>query len=256
MAIVAREVGFAYGRRRVLEGVDLSAADGRLTVILGPNGGGKSTLLRILAGLLDPTSGRVEVDGRDLVGLSPFERARRVGYLPQFHRPAFPFKVLDVVLTGRAPHVLAGPVRRDMLAAGEALDRMGLPHLAERPYTELSGGERQQVMMARVLAQGARTLLLDEPTAHLDFANQARLLKLVAGLCRQGCAVVAVLHDPNAAIVFGDELFLLKDGRAVHPGADKSTWRAEMFGDLYGLPLMEAQAGPHRLLAPIPERAS
>jgi iron complex transport system ATP-binding protein len=179
MAIHVHHVHFAYDSRTVLQDVSLQAPTGEFTILLGKNGSGKSTLLRLLAGLLPLKEGTVEILGKNLDRLSLAERGRLIGFLPQFHNPVFPFSVREVVLTGRAAYVFSVPGRKDRDKADQAIAEVGLEPLRDRPYTELSGGERQLVMIARVLAQEPKVILLDEPLSHLDLANQVRFLGLV-----------------------------------------------------------------------------
>jgi iron complex transport system ATP-binding protein len=247
---------FCYGSAPVLKGIDLTLAAGRFSVLLGANGSGKSTMLRILAGLAPFKRGRVELFGTDLCHLPASARARTVGYLAQQHRPVFPFLVEDVVLTGRAAHIAFMPGREDRSQAMAAIDLVGIRHLAGRAFTELSGGEQQMVMIARVLAQEPRILLLDEPTAHLDFVNQARLLDLIRKLVDGGLTVAAVLHDPNIAFLYGDHFLFLKNGR-IHPLADsQQPWDSRFLESVYGMELLAVPFEDRALIVPALPRPS
>ncbi len=234
MAFRLEGVRFTHPSGFSLEDVSLDVPAGKLSVLLGKNGSGKSTLLHLMAGLHRPTEGRVEVLGQDLAGLSTAARARIIGYLPQFHSPVFPYTVEEVVLTGRAPYVFTVPRAKDREKAEQALQTVGMHDLRGRPYTELSGGERQLVMMARVLAQEPKVILLDEPVSHLDLSNQSRLLHLLKRLVGQGITVLAVLHDPNVAFSYGDSFFFMKQGRMQQPGPGQAPWDAAFLEDLYG----------------------
>jgi len=225
---------FSYGSREILKEVNIQVRQGQLTVILGKNGSGKSTLLKIMAGLLKPESGTLRIMGRDLNRLSLSERAKIIGYLPQFHRPVFPFSVEDVVLTGRASHVKLIPREKDCSIALRALERVGISELRSRPFTELSGGEQQLVMIARVLAQEPKLILLDEPTAHLDFPNQARLLRLLREFVVSELAVVAVLHDPNIAFLHGDRFIFMGNGQIEAWDSSQEPWDADILTRVYG----------------------
>jgi iron complex transport system ATP-binding protein len=233
-AVVARGVDFAYDGTPVLAGVELQFSAGTFTALLGRNGSGKSTLLRLLAGLLEPDAGAIEVFGQALAGLVPRQRARLIGFLPQQHRPVFPFSVFDVVLTGRAGHAPLAPRREDEAAAHQAIARVGIEALSARPYTELSGGERQLVMIARVLSQRPRLLLMDEPTAHLDLANQARLIGLLRELAAEGMTVITALHDPNLAFLHTDAQVMLSAGHVVNTDAARPSWAREVLAEVYG----------------------
>ena len=170
---------------------------------------------------------------KDIRSLAISERAKLIGYLPQFHAPAFPFTVEEVVLTGRASYVFAIPGQKDMEKTDEAINKVGINHLRERPYTELSGGERQLVMIARVLAQEPKVVLLDEPLSHLDLSNQMRFLALIKGLVTSGLTVMAVLHDPNIAFMYADDFILIKDGTIRNLHGDENPWDKSILMDLY-----------------------
>lgn len=234
-AIRVEGLSFRYGKRLILEEISLSIPQSRFTVLLGRNGSGKSTLLRVMSGLAEYKSGKVEILGKELRSFSALKRARIVGYLPQQHRPVFPFSVEDVVLTGRASHVALIPGKEDRKKALEVMGRAGIMHLAGRSFTELSGGEQQMVMIARVLAQEPRIILLDEPTAHLDFVNQARILDLIRELVDSGLTVVTVLHDPNIAFLYGDDFVFLKNGRVQSISISQNPWDKGFLKDIYGI---------------------
>jgi iron complex transport system ATP-binding protein len=260
VAIAVRGLSLAYERTPVLTDVDVRVAPGSFTALLGRNGSGKSTLLRLMAGLLDAHSGTVEILGQALSRLSPRQRARLIGFLPQQHRPVFPFSVFDVVLTGRAGHAPLNPRREDQAAADEAIARVGIEALCDRPYTELSGGERQMVMIARVLAQQPRLLLLDEPTARLDLANQARLVTLLRQLARGGLTVLAALHDPNTAFLHTDAQVMLAHGRVLATDPSHPPWARAVLAEVYGaeqwtLPFQGRSIvlpGPRGVAGPLP----
>jgi iron complex transport system ATP-binding protein len=184
-----------------------------VTVLLGPNGCGKTTLLKIINGLLRPSKGAVYVEGRDAAVLGNRELALLMGYVPQAQKASFPFSVEDIVLTGRMPHLsaLAEPGSLDVEKARNALDLVGASQLSGRPITQISGGEHQLVMIARALAQEPKYLLLDEPTSNLDFKNQVAVLKMIRGIVRdEGLSAIMTLHDPNHALMFSDEVVLLR----------------------------------------------
>jgi len=233
MAIRTDRICFSHPSGFALEDISIHVPAGRMSVLLGKNGSGKSTLLRLMAGLDNPVSGRVEVLGQDLAGLSTAARAKIIGYLPQFHSPVFPYTVEEVVLTGRAPYVFSVPRAGDRQKADEALRTVRMHDLRKRPYTELSGGERQLVMMARVLAQEPKVILLDEPVSHLDLSNQSRLLHLLKRLVQEGITVLAVLHDPNVAFTYGDSFFFMKQGRMQQPGPGEAPWDAAFLEGLF-----------------------
>jgi len=215
-----RGASFRYGRREILSDLSLDVHRGEILSVLGPNGCGKTTLLRCIAGALTPSRGSVEIGGADVHALALQARARRVGLLFQDHAPSFPFAVHDVVLMGRAPHLgfLGFPGERDRALTDTALDRVGLLHLKDRPYSRLSGGERQLVLLARTLAQNPDVILLDEPTAHLDLRNQVMTLRMVRSLAADGMTMIMTTHDPNHALWFHGRAALMKDGRFIALG--------------------------------------
>ena len=237
MAIRIQNVSFAYDGRAVLQDISLRVSARAFTVLLGKNGSGKSTLLKIMAGLLPFKTGTIEILGKDLNRLTLSERGKLIGYLPQFHNPVFPFTVMDVVLTGRASYVFSQPGKGDRDKADQAIAEVGVEPLRDRPYTELSGGERQLVMIARVLAQEPQVILLDEPVSHLDLANQARFLNLVKELTSRGLTVLAVLHDPNLAFLSGDHFVFLKDGEVRETAEGEHPWEAGLLSEVYGTPI-------------------
>jgi iron complex transport system ATP-binding protein len=241
-AIAIKNLSFSYGRHAVLQDISLEIPEKQFTILLGKNGSGKSTLLRLIAGLLDPSAGRVSVLGKDLGGLRIAERARLLGFLAQHHTSVFPFTVEDVVLTGRAAHVAFIPKAADRDKAEQAIDTIGIGHLRGRAFTELSGGEQQLVMIARVLAQAPRVILLDEPTSSLDIFNQARFLGMVREFLGMGLTVLAVLHDPNMAFLYGDNFVFLKDRRLFTPDPGQSPWDAAVLEQVYNARL---EAIPH-----------
>ncbi len=235
MALQVRNISFDFDAVPVLKNVSFSAPEGKLTVLLGRNGSGKSTLLKVMAGILRPKSGSITVFGREVTALSGSSRAELIGYLPQFHRTVFPFTVEDVVLTGRAAYVFSTPSRADRERARSAIAAAGIEHLRTRPYTELSGGERQLVMVARVLAQDPRVILLDEPVSHLDLANQQHLLGMLKNIVARGVTALAVLHDPNAAMLYADEIVFLRDGEVVAPPDGVPPWNPFFIQEIYGV---------------------
>jgi iron complex transport system ATP-binding protein len=228
---------FRYGSRAVLSDVSLEVGRGRIVGILGPNGSGKTTLVRILLGLLRPASGSVSVSGRDVGSYGRRELARELAAVPQETPVDFPFTVMELVLMGRTPHLglLGIETAADVRAAEEAMDACGVRHLAERPIDALSGGELRRAVIARALAQGARALVLDEPTAGLDIHHQVAIFDLLRRQAREGRAILVVVHDLNLAAAYCDELLLLKDGRTEARGAVEDVLTYHRIKECYGV---------------------
>lgn len=233
----ANGLGAGYRRRPVLSGVDLELAKGEVLCLLGPNGSGKTTLFKALLGLLPLQQGDVRVLGQPIAGWSRNAFARHVGYVPQAHDGIFPFTVEEIVLMGRAARVgrFAMPAPHDRQMAGRCLDRLGIGDLSERIYTALSGGERQLVLIARAMAQEPALLVMDEPTASLDFGNQIRVLENISRLRRDGIAVLMSTHHPGHALHCADRIALLAEGRISAIGTPATTATAANLARLYGV---------------------
>lgn len=247
MILELRGLSCGYGRRVVLSGIDLSLAAGENLCLLGPNGVGKTTLFRTILGAIEPMGGEILIDGKNISGQSRRERARLMAYVPQAHTAPFPFHVIDVVLTGRTAHIslTATPSRHDHAVAWAALERMGIADLADRPYTELSGGERQLVLIARALAQEPRVLIMDEPSSHLDFGNQARLLSLIRTLVQEDdLAVLMSSHFPNHAFACASRVGLIQDGRLSALGVPGEVLTECSLQQVYGIPVCILQGDP------------
>jgi len=220
-------------------GVTFKLARGETLAVLGGNGAGKTTLFRTVLGLLAPLAGRVELDGEGVASLAPSVRAMRIAYVPQHHAPAYAFSVTDAVLMGRAARVgsFSRPGRSDHAAAKEALATLGIASLATRAITEISGGERQLVMIARALAQQAPILVLDEPTASLDFGNRVRVLRELDRLRARGMTILFSTHEPDQALAHADRALLLADGKPLALDSVARALTSENIERLYGTPV-------------------
>jgi iron complex transport system ATP-binding protein len=222
-------------------GRNLNAAlkTGEVLALLGPNGSGKTTLLKTLLGLLAPRSGEVRLGDKPLGTYSDRERARLLAYVPQSHVVTFAFSVEDMVLMGRTAHgdLFSGPTTADRAVAEQMLERFGVAHLKDRPYTKISGGERQLVLLARALAQEPQFVVLDEPTASLDFGNQGRVMREIRKLAESGHGVLFTTHDPNHAMRAADRAYLLRDGRQIGEGATATVLSRAQLEALYGAPV-------------------
>jgi iron complex transport system ATP-binding protein len=244
MSLEARGLAYGYPGRVVGRGVELSFAPGEVVALLGPNGGGKTTLLRTLLGLLAPLAGEVALDGRALPRWPLRERATRIAYVPQSAESYFDFSVIETVGMGRSAHrgLFAGPGRRDHARARDSLERLGIAHLAERPIHGVSGGERQLALIARALATEAAYLLMDEPTANLDFGNQALILGEIERLKACGAAVVFSTHHPDHALRIADRVVMLRAGAPMAAGPTHAVVTSAHLTQLYGRPVEVAEA--------------
>lgn len=237
MKLEARDLAYGYRGHPVGRGVSLAFDAGEVLCLLGPNGGGKTTLFKTLLGLIPAQGGEVLLDGRPLRALDRVAVARAIAYVPQAGAGYFPFTVRDVVLMGRTAHLPAFgvPTQRDRDAADAALARLELAHLADAVFTRISGGERQLALIARALAQDTRLLIMDEPTASLDFGNQVKVLEQVRALARSGIGVLLSTHDPDHALLVGDRVALLHGGALAAVGAPRAVLTAAALREVYGV---------------------
>lgn len=254
-ALEAHGVHFAYNGRVVLRGVDLAVAPGDMVSLLGANGSGKTTLLLLLLGLLRPDAGEVVLNGRPLRCYPRRELARQLAYVPQTHTVPFPYTVRDVVLLGRLPHtgLVHSPSPQDQAVVAKTLARLGIESLADRPYSEVSGGERQLTLIARALAQGARILVLDEPATGLDYGNQLRFLQHLRGLAAEGFAIVKATHHPEHALLASTRVALLHAGTILRQGPPREVVTPAAIQQLYRIQVnaFHAPAGQATAFYPV-----
>lgn len=240
----ALHLDFAYANGPlVVRDVSLTSAPGSMTAVIGANGSGKSTIIRMIAGLLRPRAGTIALDGVSLDKWEPRMRARQIAYVPQSTTTAFPFQVIDIVLSGRTPHApkfrFEGP--QDAEKAMEALENTGAAHLASRAFTSLSGGERQIVILARALAQEPQLLLLDEPSSSLDLKHRADLIRTLSRLREsKHLSVIMITHDLQLTGTF-NQLVALRCGEVAASGTPNEVLRDHLLRDIYGDPNVRAQ---------------
>lgn len=237
MKLAAQGLAFGYRDRRIGSDVTLELAAGEVLCMLGPNGSGKTTLFKTLLGLLPPQSGAVLIEDRDARTLTRDAIARQISYVPQAHGAFFPYTVRETVLMGRTAHLglFSAPSARDYAATAAAIERMGITHLADAIYTQISGGERQLALIARALAQEARVVIMDEPTANLDFGNQVRVLERIRALAGEGIGVLLSTHDPDHAFLCADRVAMLHQGRLIACGTVTEVMTAEKLQQIYGV---------------------
>jgi len=232
-----KNIDFTYpgNNKKVLAGVSLTLSAGEVLSILGPNGAGKSTLLNCMTGLLKPDSGSIILDGSDISTLTARRTAQIISYVPQTHTPAFSYTVLHFVTMGRAPYIgtLEKPKTRDTEIAENALKAVSIENLALRPYTEISGGERQLAVIARALAQEPQAIIFDEPTAYLDYGNQHRILRLIHSLSQQGYGVIITTHNPDHALLLGGRVAVLNRDGTLAEGPCEEIITEQRLKDVY-----------------------
>ena len=233
--LVVKDLHAGYDATEIVHGVSFEVADGEFACIIGANGCGKTTLLKNLLGLIKPFSGSVHMDGMDVLAMDEKTMARYFAYIPQAHTPPFPFAVRDVVLMGRTPHMgrLAVVSPKDRRIAYNALVQLGIEDLAGEIYTDLSGGQRQLVLIARALTQQPKLLIMDEPTASLDFGNQQLVLSRMKSLAQSGMAVIMVTHDPDHALYCADRVIVMKEGNILLDGTSNEAITTDVLQSIY-----------------------
>lgn len=255
MSIEIRDLCFGYCTRDVLRNVSFSALEGQILAVLGPNGVGKTTLFRCILGLQHQYSGSIAIDGIDARTLSARELAHRVAYIPQTHGMAFSYSVLDMVLMGTTHNVamMSVPKARELDAANNALERLGIANLSDKNFSHLSGGEQQLVLIARALAQRTKILLMDEPTASLDYGNQSLVLQQVRALADDGYTILLSTHNPQHALWYANAALALYNGAVAAFGQSREVVNAALIRTLYGVEaaLVETANGP--LISPVIE---
>jgi iron complex transport system ATP-binding protein len=239
--IDALHFGYPRDGHRLID-VSLAIREGEICCLLGSNGAGKTTLLKCLLNLLTPNRGTIRVHGQAITALSARELARLVAYVPQSASTPFAFTAADIAVMGRTPYLplSATPSAADQRMAQSCLERLGIGNLRDRPFSELSGGERQLVLLARALVQQAPVLVLDEPTAALDYGNEVRLLGIIADLARDGRSVLMTTHQPNHALNYSSRAVLMRNGAITAEGTPAEVITSERLTTLYEVPIYVA----------------
>ena len=238
MTLTVRQLRFSYGAVPVLRGVDLVAQSGQCVCVLGANGAGKTTLFRCVLGLTTQFQGDVFFDAINNRQMTARQLAQQIAYVPQAHSPIFNYTVFNTVLMGTNANTNRfSPGASDEAVVQESLEMVGIAHLAERGFVELSGGERQLVLIARALAQRATMIVMDEPTANLDYGNQFKVLSQVRGLTRRGYLVLLSTHSPEHALLFGDLVVVLQDGVVLAQGQPRDVLTPDLIESVYGIPV-------------------
>lgn len=236
MSLQINDLSFAYGSTLILQKLNFAIAENKVTSVIGPNGIGKSTLVRCLANIYQPDQGVVYLDGKNIATITGRELAKQLGYVPQSHSDVFSITVYEAILLGRKPYIRWSVKGQDLKIVDGLIQRLGLEQFAQRTLNTLSGGERQKVAIARALAQEPTVLFLDEPTSSLDMAHQLELMELVVDLARrQGTTIVLVLHDLNLAARFSDQIILLGRQGIYAQGVPQSVITPEHIRAIYGV---------------------
>ena len=232
-----RNISFSYDDEEIFSDISFSIERGDVLCVLGPNGTGKTTMIKCLNGLHDIDGGEILINGENIKKLSYAEISKHIGYIPQSHIPSFPFKVLDVVLMGRAPYLnlTDSPKKEDVEIAVNSLKTLGIHDLKDKEYTNLSGGERQLVFLARVLCQQPDILILDEPTSHLDFGNQIKLLEIIDNLANSGLSIIMSSHFPDHAFLSSTKVAIMKDKKFIDFGTPDDVVTEENLKKAYSI---------------------
>lgn len=235
--ITVNDLHFSYPTRSVLEGIDFTLGRGEVVSLLGPNGCGKSTLIRLMLKLIHAKRGEIWLNNKTLYRYSHREIASHIAYIPQYHNVPFNYSVLEMVLMGRISKLgfFAAPSASDYTIARESLERVGIADLATQPFGQLSGGQKQMVLLARALTQGVDTFIMDEPVSGLDYGNQIRLLELIVSLSTQGYTFLKTTHYPDHALLVSTRVAVMNHGKIIADGIPEEVITPEMIRDVYGI---------------------
>lgn len=225
----------SYGSETIIEDISFDVETGEILCILGPNGVGKTTLFKTILGFLNKKSGSICLDGEDITSWSRREFAKAIAYVPQGHSPPFPYRVIDVVVMGRTAHlgIFSSPSKKDFQIAEDVINSLGIGYLIEKPYTEISGGERQLVLIARALTQDPKILIMDEPTSNLDYGNQIRVLEHIKRLSNSNIGVIMTSHFPDHAFIASSRVLVLSRGFEYRTGRARDILTSEFLGNVY-----------------------
>lgn len=250
MKLTINKLSGGYIGHEVLKNINFTISTGEVVCLLGPNGSGKTTLFKMILGLLSPSDGDVFIDDKPLHSLRRLEKARTLAYIPQIHIPPFPFTALDVVMTGRTPFInmLSTPSIKDRQFALHSLSRLNVEHLANRDYAQLSGGERQLILIARALAQSPRFLIMDEPTSYLDYGNQLRTLKTIRKLASENIGIILTTHVPDHAFLCANRLIALCNGEKIADGVPGEVLTPSILYQMYKVEVDIVSLSPGRCM--------
>lgn len=259
VSIDVKNLSFAYGKRSedVLKDITFSAKEGDLLAVLGPNGVGKSTMFRCILGFLNKYRGTILLNGKDITTMTHKEIAKYIAYIPQSTHPVFNYEVLDVVMMGMTNQLslLASPKQEHIDKAHEALKSLGIDHLSRAGYGEISGGERQLSLIARALVQNAKILIMDEPTANLDYGNQFRVMCRICDLAKNGYIIILSTHNPDHAFLYANRVLMIYGGKVIADGTPDEVLDSNIIKEVYGVDTMihqfEDHTGKHKMCIPL-----
>ncbi|MDD2357831.1 MAG: ABC transporter ATP-binding protein [Thiovulaceae bacterium] len=234
--VSVKNLKFSYPKREVLQGIDFELYQGEVVSLLGANGCGKSTLIRLILGLIKG-KGEIKIEGKELHKYSSKEIASHIAYIPQYHNAPFNYSVLDMVVMGRVFKLglFASPSKNDFEIAHKALKSIGIASLADRAFGELSGGQKQMVLLARALTQEAKTFIMDEPVSGLDYGNQMRLLEMIKHLSSEGYTFLKTTHYPDHAIMVSSRIVVMDEGKIIANGSSDEVITSEILKDIYDI---------------------
>lgn len=237
MKLEVSNLSFKYEKTLIFKDVSFDVSDGEILCLLGPNGTGKTTLFKAILGLHKAEQGKILLDGQNIKDWSRSKLAQYIGYVPQNHIPPFPFRVIDVILMGRTAYLkpYESPTKKDIEIALEAMETLNILYLKDKVYTEISGGERQLVLIARALTQKPQILIMDEPTANLDFGNQIKVLQHIKDLTDKGLAIIMSTHYPDHALQYASKVALMKNNGINSIGIPHEIVTEKSLTDIYGV---------------------
>lgn len=237
MGIKVENLTFSYKNVDVLKGINFEVNEGEMLHVLGRNGAGKTTMFRCILNLLHGYQGKILVDGEDISNMKTVDIAKKIAYIPQSHSPTFNYSVIDTVLMGMASFIpsISSPKEEHKKEALSILESLGISHLAYRGYAQISGGERQLVLIARALAQKSKILIMDEPTANLDYTHQVCTMRKIRNLSKQGYLVILSTHNPEQALMYASKVIVIKDGRVNKIGIPNDVITQDMIKEIYNL---------------------
>lgn len=248
-----KNLNFYYGNNHILKNVSFNAERGSLWGLMGPNGSGKTTFFKCILGLLKHTGSQIKINNIDFNKLNTPKLAKLISYVPQEHKPPFPFTIREIVLMGRSPYMggIFGFKKEDYKEAEKAIDMVDIADIADKPVTALSGGQRQLTLIARSIAQNSPVMILDEPTSALDFNNQINIWKILKKLAETGKLIIACSHDPNHLLWFAENTLVIKNGEILARGKTEDVITSSLLQEIYGSEYNILKTGNNKIIQPV-----